>query len=108
MKNTALVPRRAKVVWGTLATIALAASMTVMGGSAANAAGSCTSFSVSGSAPSHLVARCQGTVKFTWKCSTDIWGTLQTKTVNYGSSYNTRSHFACNEGHAHSHTVRGV
>lgn len=108
MDHTATRTRRARTLWGALATVALAGSMVVFGGSAANAAGSCTSFSVSGSAPSYLVARCQGTVKFTWKCSTDIWGTLQTKTVNYGSSYNTRSHFACNEGHAHSHSVRGV
>ncbi|MFE7845523.1 hypothetical protein ACFUTX_10075 [Microbacterium sp. NPDC057407] len=86
------------------AVVALATSLLLLGTSSASAAGSCSSFSGSGSAPSYLVGRCINTPEFRWKCSTDVWGTLNRKTMQYGSTYSTKSSLACNVGYAHSYS----
>lgn len=93
-----------RTLGASAAIVSLAASLLFIGATPASAAGSCTSFSSSGSAPSNLVGRCIKDPEFRWKCSTDVWGILNRKTVHYGSAYKTKSLLACNVGYVHSHS----
>lgn len=88
--------------WGAAAaTIALAASLSAFGATSAQAVGSCSSLGSfgGGQGPSSIVATCKGKVKFTWRCSSDLLFRVNAKTVDYGSSWNTRSFVGCNEGY---------
>lgn len=81
--------------------ILLAASFVGVGASAANAAGSCSSMSTFGGglSASSVVATCKGRVVFNWRCSSDLFFTRNAKTINYGTTFNTRSFVGCKNGY---------
>ena len=67
----------------------------------ANAAGACTSVSSVGSSPGYVGAVCTGNVKISWKCSSDLWGTVNTIPLSFGSGYSYQQFYACTSGYAH-------
>lgn len=74
----------------------LAGGMTLLGATAANAAGTCSNVSVSSGSVS---LTCKGTVKYVWKCSSDLFGTVNTKYFTFPSTYySTQTFRACNIG----------
>lgn len=103
MQMTATTPtaRGFKRIGAVLAALGFTAALTVAGGAPANAAGACSFVNVSGggSAPSSIVAECQGKVEITWRCSSDLLFRTNARTIDFGSTFNTRTFVGCNEGY---------
>lgn len=84
----------------------LAASLSLVGAGAANAVGSCTSTPYDyGSG--RIYSNCSGVVHITWKCSTDLWGTLNDRSHNFGAG-SVYVFKACDAGYPHSIGFYGV
>lgn len=58
-------------------------------------AGTCSRQTVSNGV---VTATCSGKTTFKWKCSTDLWNTVNTKTLNFKATGSTLTFRACNEG----------
>lgn len=90
-----------KLLAGAVAGVTLAGAMLLGGALPANAAGACTSVSSVGSSPGYVGAVCTGNVKISWKCSSDLWGTVNTIPLSFGSGYSYQQFYACTSGYAH-------
>lgn len=73
----------------------VAATMVGLGSAPAFAAGYCSSI---GRDYQNIVGTCYGSVKVSWTCTSDIFNTLNTRTLNHGSMGLSFTFKACNQG----------
>lgn len=81
---------------GAGAVLVLAFTMSLAGATAANA-GTCTTYGVNSG---NMSPRCMGgSITFSWKCSSDLFGRTNYKTLTYPTTYfSTQTFRACNIG----------
>jgi len=75
-----------KIIGGAAAATMLAAGLIVGASAPALALGNCGSIKRIGESPSYLAVTCSGAVKVHWKCSSDAFGTLNSRSFNYATS----------------------
>ncbi len=86
--------KKSKKILGISAGVALALGLLVGGGSPAYA-GTCSKITHSNGS---LTATCVGQTTIKWKCSTDLWNTVNKKTIPFGASGGKVTFKACDAG----------
>lgn len=90
--------KKSKKLGTILASLALAGGILVAGGGPAYA-GSCSAV-MGGTRDGTIAASCTGTVTIWWKCSSDLTGFENRKTINFGSLGLSKVFKGCNLGYA--------
>jgi len=99
---------KSRLISAVVASVVLAGGVLLGGAVPANAVpGNCSGVISSGESPSYLASTCSNSVKIRWKCSSDAFGTLNSRSFNYPNPTYIRF-LACNSGKATNQTWTNV
>ena len=91
---------KSRLISAVVASVVLAGGMLLGGAVPANAVpGNCNGVSSSGESPSYVSSTCSNSVKIRWKCSSDAFGTINSRSFNYSTPTYIRF-LACTSGKA--------